>query len=430
MKRAAIGLAVAAILGISDPTHAKIGTLDSVPAATLLLPYFEVDANDPNGINTIFTVNNASATAILTRVTLWTDFGLPTHGFNLYLTGYDSQEVNLRTVFSGQLPRTASVGQDPQDTVSNKGPVSQDINYASCNSVLPYAPLDAATVTYLRNAHSGKATSNAVSGANRCFAQDLGDGHLRGYVTIDTVNQCSADPLVSPASPGYFGFGIATDQNVLWGDFKLVQPRGIESGERMVPIEADAFHPGTSIPGEYTFYARFVAATAADHREALGSVWGSNYVTDQSDFIVWRENGQTALQFRACGQDPTWYPLRTDVTSGVQVDGVSIIFDAQEHAMFTDQFPGPIPLPGSEPIAFPAVTNRTRVGSEALPVPFKSGWMLMNLNVAPFTFLAPAGQSYLLSLEDLEGQGVASTMSEGTVIETYEVPPTPTPGIR
>ena len=39
----AAGIAVAVVA----PARAEIGTIDDVPAATLLLPYFEVDLNDP-----------------------------------------------------------------------------------------------------------------------------------------------------------------------------------------------------------------------------------------------------------------------------------------------------------------------------------------------------------------------------------------------
>ncbi|HBL30141.1 MAG TPA: hypothetical protein DD490_25165, partial [Acidobacteria bacterium] len=59
--------------------------------------------------------------------------------WDVYLTGYDVQTVNLRDILvSGILPRTASAGQDPTNTISPKGPISQDINFASCGGFLPY----------------------------------------------------------------------------------------------------------------------------------------------------------------------------------------------------------------------------------------------------------------------------------------------------
>ncbi|HXO22611.1 MAG TPA: hypothetical protein VOA87_22035, partial [Thermoanaerobaculia bacterium] len=62
---------LACLLGLAGPAGAVICTIDDVPAATLLLPYFEVDLANGNGITTLFSVNNASATAILAHVVVW-----------------------------------------------------------------------------------------------------------------------------------------------------------------------------------------------------------------------------------------------------------------------------------------------------------------------------------------------------------------------
>ena len=126
---------------IASSAMAKVGAFDDEPAATLLVPYFEVDLNSPTGRSTVVSVRATSGTAGLTHVTLWTDQGVPVFGFNLYLTGYDVQTFDVRDVLNGALPATASDGQDPQDTISHQGPISQDINFASCTGVLPPAPL-------------------------------------------------------------------------------------------------------------------------------------------------------------------------------------------------------------------------------------------------------------------------------------------------
>src|SRR4051794_35500038 len=78
-------------------------SIDQMPAATLLLPYFEVDPANPAGLTTLFSINNGSAAAVLANVQIWTDLGVPTLGFNVYLTGYDVQTINLRDLFNGQL---------------------------------------------------------------------------------------------------------------------------------------------------------------------------------------------------------------------------------------------------------------------------------------------------------------------------------------
>src|SRR4030095_3775449 len=78
------------------------------PAATLLIPYFEVDLTDTSGSTTLFSVNNASAKPVLARVVLWTDWAVPTLAVERYLTRYVVQTFNLRDRLQGTLPATGS----------------------------------------------------------------------------------------------------------------------------------------------------------------------------------------------------------------------------------------------------------------------------------------------------------------------------------
>jgi hypothetical protein len=249
MKRVIALALVLAVLGWTAPARALIGTIDQVPAATLLLPYFEVDLDNPNGVQTLLSINNASATAALAHVTFWSDLSVPTLAFNVYLTGYDVQTINLRDIFThpGNLPRTASAGQDPGDQISRKGAFSQDINFASCAGQLPYPTLDQISaqegfdyVAHLQYSHTGNASA-LFSGL--CSGQGKGDRVARGYITIDTVNNCT---LRVPSQPGYFlpgGTGDATNQNILWGDVFYINPgQNFAQGETLVHIEAA---PGT-----------------------------------------------------------------------------------------------------------------------------------------------------------------------------------------
>src|ERR1043165_2248485 len=72
------------------------------PAATLLLPYFEVDFKSPQStaVTTLFTVANVSNQPQIAHVTLWTDWGYPALTFPIFLTGYDVQGINLYDVFA------------------------------------------------------------------------------------------------------------------------------------------------------------------------------------------------------------------------------------------------------------------------------------------------------------------------------------------
>jgi hypothetical protein len=200
------------VLACSLPTAAKTCAVDVVPAATLLLPYFEVDLRSLTGRTTLMSINNASNHATLAHVVLWTDLGVPTLAFDVYLTGYDVQTINLRDLFTGSLPATADPPRDPGDTVSPKGLLSEDIGIPGCEGLLPPAPLSSAMADHLVRAHQGLA-SPLLGG--KCAAQFLGDSIERGYVTVDVARRCST---LTPEDPGYFGpDGVAGHDNVLWG---------------------------------------------------------------------------------------------------------------------------------------------------------------------------------------------------------------------
>ena len=354
------------------------------PAATLLLPYFEVDLDNANGATTLFSINNASATAVLGHVTVWSDLGIPVFAFNVYLTGYDLQTINLRDVFTGTVPRTASVGQDPTGTISPKGDLSQDINFASCSGQLPPPTVPASYRDHLRASLTGSGSSFY---GGQCVGRNVGTPSIaRGYVTVDTVNNCT---LRMAGDPGYFspgGTGDVTNQNVLYGDYQLVDPgKDFSIGEPLVHIRAGggsgvgnttAFPvEELSTPGSYTFYGRFVNWTAADNREPLSTAFATRFVAAKefkqenrallqtilppaTELLVWRDSKSAAAPF-ACGGTPAWYPLG---------QGQIAAFDEQENF---------------EVVAasgLGAATQRVAVASNALPVTPESGWMYLNLN--------------------------------------------------
>src|SRR5258708_28396067 len=98
-KRATTAPATHRITTIENNQSCDIGTY---PAATLLLPYFEVEVGKPAGqaANTIFTVVNTSRAPQITRVTIWTDYGYPTLWFNVFLTGYDAQSFSMYDILA------------------------------------------------------------------------------------------------------------------------------------------------------------------------------------------------------------------------------------------------------------------------------------------------------------------------------------------
>ena len=120
MKRTVAIVALISLCAVGGTALAEIGTIDAVPAATLLIPRFEVDLADAGGATTLFSVNNASAAPAVAHVTVWSEFTIPVLDFDIYLTGYDVQTVNMGDLLrDGTLPRTG-----PTNTLSNNGAFS------------------------------------------------------------------------------------------------------------------------------------------------------------------------------------------------------------------------------------------------------------------------------------------------------------------
>ncbi len=382
----ALGLAVIAPVG-----RAEIGGLDDVPAATLLLPYFEVDLDDPLGRTTLFSVANARQEATVAHVTFWTDLGVPTLGFNVYLTGYDIQTINLRDVFvTGTLPRTASVGQDPEDDFSPGGHFSLDSDFPACTGQLPLPVLPETLLVHLRSSHVGGPSAVVFGGL--CSAFDHGDNVARGYLTIDQVKDCTLD---LPTDEGYFSAAILGFDNVLVGDYFYVDSgQNFAQGETMVHLEAD------SALGEdhYTFYRAL--SGGADRREGMGNLYLARFVDGGdfdggTDFIAWRDSKREIGPFSCSLPVPAPFPLGQQRL---------VVFDEEENADEPFICPFTCP-PGLEIMAFPFQTNRVQIGGPEMPVPWNFGAWYLDLNTAvpgsavPFEPLSQAFVSVVMSAE-------------------------------
>ena len=419
---AAFLLLLLAALGPATPAAASVCVLDDPPAATLLLPYFEVDLARPDGLTTLFSINNASSTAVLVNVVLWTDLGIPTLAFPVYLTGYDVQTINLRDVLQqGVMPRTASASQDTlenephpapdPDAISNQGELSQDFTFASCTGRLPQEPLPPAHAAELRAAHTG-GNSPILGG---CTALQHGDGRARGYVTVDTVNSCVATPA-TPRDAGYFS-ERATAQNVLWGDFFLVDPANdFAQGDSLVRLEAA---PGAFASGELTFYGRFVGYSGIDGREPLATAWATRFLnggtfSGGTELIVWRDPEAPSQAF-PCGTSPAqpWYPLSQQEL---------VLFDEEETPEVYTCLPIGFPCPGI--VSFPAATNRVPADGPALPLPFEFGWIWADLR--KINSLPDRSQAWMTTLMSATGRFAIG--SAATPLDSACAPARCTPG--
>jgi hypothetical protein len=433
MKKIALCLALMALLGLGGQAIAEICTIDDVPAATLLLPYFEVDLGNPtSGVNTLFSINNASAAAALAHVTLWTDQSIPTLDFDVYLTGYDVQTISVRDIFQGRLPVTADRGNDANDANSPSPPlgsgqaasqnpytglpggftagVPTEFDYPSPPSttgpcVGPYVNpvLDNFRLTNLIAAHTGR-NAPAYGG---CLGANYGDNVVRGYITVDSVTQCN---LLFPSSQNYFSTNIADTRNILWGDYFYVNDaENFAQGETLVHVESCAVFPAAPpifqgfvgnggrdpfggpwcpfAPGEYTFYGRYAALAGQDQREPLATTFATRFINGGTfnggtDLIVWRDSktiptGANGPYNCATDNGPAWFPLN-------QQDVVA--FDESENPQdlcaTTCNFS---PCDNNILTCFPLEAQRVSLQGGNLigsnPTPSATfGWMYLNLN--------------------------------------------------
>jgi hypothetical protein len=411
-------LTLLCLLALGGQAFAELCTIDAVPAATLLLPYFAVDLNG-GGVDTLFSINNASAAPTIAHVSVWTDWSQPVLDFDVFLTGYDVQSVQLSQVLiNGNLPVTADEqsdqGQDggrvadptsscdgTVDSCSPQGDPTWDGSFdgagipvagvADCIDIFPFFVNPLLTGSRLADIQA-KLTGQAIDGA--CFGADHGDSIARGYITVDNANACS---LIFPNDPGYFSDGVdpgvASNVNQLWGDWFIVDPaNAFAQGDNLVHVEGDDNFDGGATG--YTFYRRYTAFNgSADNREPLATTWATRYLNggafDQTSLTVWRdstiadinEDGYICGAAGTGGVGPAWHPMNE-----TQVIAFN---ESEQWEDLCSPFFGPDGPPISppddpdfgDPVCFPLETQNVGVGDGNLAPSFNFGWLYLNLNV-------------------------------------------------
>lgn len=385
MKKAAVLLGLVSFTLASSalgqvpgiPSGAGLDVVGPVPAATLLIPYFVVDVNDgacagSTGRTTLVSVNNSSPAPTIAHVTVWTDQSIPAFTFDIYLTGYDVQTINVRDIFcSGTLPSTG-FAVSPQGSKSDP-----NVPFPNCNNTVTIgsAPVYGSGFFALafRNHLKAWFTGNESPMTGNCASSDRGNNDATGYITIDQAQDCTE---LTPVDPGYFSGGVAGFDNVLWGDYFLVdEVNNFSQGFSAVSIQAaNPSGPDAYLPGEHTFYGRYVAASATDQREPLPTTTAARFATGglftNTIFYVWREGNQSASSYNCTFPGPaSWYPLEADNTSG---SGAIIVFNESENCITLS----PSGAPANETNA---VEVGTSVASGYNTGSFSFGWVYQNL---------------------------------------------------
>src|SRR6185436_1268973 len=360
---------------------------------------------------------NASATAQLAHVTVWSTWSIPVLDFDVYLTGYDVQTFNIRDILvDGILPQTGSgTTTAANDPGSPLGAYSfPDVIFPNCNtsSNPPAPPVYAipAISTTFRSHLQALLTGKRSPVDNTCAGTNYGDNIARGYITVDDVNSCS---LLFPSSTGYFisgGLGIADNDNVLWGDYFYVNPgENYAHAETLVHIEADAtIFNGTPLP-EYTFYGRYTGtpASGADNREPLATTFASRYITGGgftggTNLVVWRDSKFPPAA--TCASGPNY---------GALFEQQIVVFDEFENPLtVVTGGPSGEPTPGAQ-CTFCDEAQRVAVGGDGITTNADFGWLYLNLNHATTRDVLLSGtgtgyiniaQAWVTDIMDAEGR--------------------------
>lgn len=352
-----ISLIVLLVFPLAAPAPAAAGPAGQCAVgpglgATLLIPYFEADPTSFDSVTTLINVVNGAGFPVLARVVMWTDWGVPTLAFDIYLGGWDIVTINVRDILWGNV-------------VATGGGVDLTA-FPYCDL---YPPDHANPALYQQEANQLIAYHTGIAGPmdSRCAGEAYGDGIARGYITIDVVDECSGleifDPVYTPANTSYPYFedgggsnGIAISDNALWGDITYIDSaNNFAQALEAVAIWADPSQfSGSNI---YTFYGRFSSWDGRDDRVPLPSLWDQRFYnggpfSGGADLIAWRDTGMSAAAPVSCGSTPPWYPLQATLT---QLD---------EDASGYNSLPA-----GS----LPAATQRVSVG--AMGVTDAAGWI-------------------------------------------------------
>ena len=368
----------------------------TLPAATLLLPYFEVDIDDFEGETTLFTVTNVGDRARVVRVTLWTDYGYPVVSFNIYLTGYDVQSINLRDVLaSGRIGADEGTGTSVSPVGDFSRTAGAGYNLANCTTIPHLGP---AMVAVLQEAF----TEGEIGSC------EVGHVHANavGYATMDVVSQCTG---ALPTDDEYFTEDIRYE-NVLTGEYQQVHPaNAYAQGGTLVHIRAipeggtqtsRGGSPALTENFPRTFYQRFLPDdTVSDARQPLPATFFARWIDGTSasyetSFKIWRE--LASRDARTCGRGGN------DTMTVAEI----VMFDEAENAFSQERPPAGDPPRPAVAGDLPGTARINVNDSEYFPRPVNganAGWVYLNLDSrdAGATF---AEQAWAISSMRAEGR--------------------------
>jgi hypothetical protein len=394
------------------------------PAATLLLPYFEVDLHSGT-VQTLFTVQNVSPQPQIAHVTLWTDWAYPAFSFSIFLTGYDVQGINLYDLFSKGLIAppggTSSATPPAQSNPPGTEPAASSANpnfFPNAGAACAQLP-GALAPSLLADLQALFTVGKAPADQPGCGQLGNVHQHAIGYATIDVAATCTA----AAATAGYFNTVLLYD-NVLTGDSQIVvRDKGYAHGGPLVHIRAvpEGGPAGAVVAGGLpaTFYERY---TTLDRRQPLPARFAPRFIQGgaggfETRITIWREG---VVRGDAACKDY----IRN---ASMPVAGV-IRFDEHENATVITG-----PIFEAPPYAMPVLLSASSFsayfpGSSTSGDP--GGWMSLNLDNG--SSAAHASQSWvsvsMLAAPTFATDATAAALGNGCSPPVRSAPPIrPTP---
>jgi len=363
------------------------------PAATLLLPFFDVNITALAGTDetTVFTVTNVTSAPQIAHVTVWSDWAYPVLTFNVFLTGYDLQTINLHDVLVRGVVAPRSPGESGfiAGSGSVPGANGSNPNFHSCYDMGPPATLPPELLTAVQTSLT-VGLYNIFGTTVGCLATRVGGthSHARGYITIDVVADCTS---TFPTDPLYYSTQILFD-NVLIGDYQQLTGDAtigtFAKGNPMVHIRAipeggpaGSVPPGTTnLP--YTFYDRYTPAAnrKMDRRVPLPSTFAARWIEGnpnsfETSYKIWREGLAVGTQTTTCSS--------AALNSGMVV-GEVIRFDQSENSFGFGFCSFPFcSLPPQLPASIVVRTSTSQFFPSHSSSPDVAGWIYLDLNSQP-----------------------------------------------
>lgn len=414
-------LAIVAVLAIASSAGAVTCTVDQRPAATLLVPYFQVsfDASGslvttgPGAVDTIVTIANASAAPMIAHVNVFDRYSVLQLDFNVALTGFDVQAMRMSDVITGLLPDTLDFnGKDAcqRNSASNVYPNSNGFI-----RVKPLAPATGQDNIQATTDYVGRFSLPGLVDALRFdCTTNANDLNAIGYIVIDHVNYCN---LSDPTDPNYYYRDAIGMENNLWGEIIFTSGTGIPTyAMSTVNMETDvtfgnAAEQNPAVPVR-TFYARYWSASVdtppnacpncnqlnpendllqtspwnvgfGDQREPLGLNWASRWFDAgaalTTNFRVWRSSpAAPAAKLANCTIEEPIVTL--------------VFFDEDENTTTQGRCPSPCTNPTFN---FPFETQQRNVVDFSRPSGAAAGWVDMSfVNASAGTSLDQAWVDY------------------------------------